>query len=398
MRNVQVVMPAYKYVLNNVYHNTIDGFWYPIVDNKKCIECGRCLKACLAFNKFNNRTPLKCYAGYNKNEKIRLKSSSGGIFFELAKLTINNGGIVFGAVFDKNWNVTHVSAKSIDEVQQMLGSKYVQSNTLDTYKECKTYLNEGKEVLYSGTPCQIGGLHKFLGKNYNNLFTVDLICHGAPSPGVWQRYLKETFSPKTMIFQAKMPKNTSPDISSFIRSIKFRDKTYGWEKFSFVVNSKLISKRGSNMILLSHIYSKNPYMKGFLNDLFLRESCYNCPSRKLSSQSDITIGDFWGVHKLNMDDMNDHKGLSIITINTTKGNVIFKEISSNFVIRELSYAQAVESNSNLIQIANKNTKKVNKFKKFEHKMLLSQAIEKTLHINIIKKIIIKIKYKLRIIK
>lgn len=384
-----------------INHKVKDGFWYPIVDEQSCIECTRCVKVCPAIKQLEQRTPLNCYAGYNTNDNIRQKSSSGGIFWELARNTISKGGIVFGAVFDAEWHVVHKSAKTLEEVEPMLGSKYLQCDTENTFQECKKYLKQGKYVLYSGTPCQIEGLHKYLGKSYENLFTLDFICHGVPSPGIWHRYLNENFG-KNAAVKAADGKNTVLNLSlnakSPIGDIKFRDKTDGWEKFRFVVRSKSASKADKNSVLLSDIYSNNPYMKGFLNDLYLRESCYNCPARCFASHSDITIGDFWGVHSLKMDDMNDKKGLSIITINSDKGKDKFQEISSKLILRELSFLQAIESNSNLINIAKKNIEKVAQFNKYASIMPLKEAIDKTLYVSLLKRIFFKIRNKLNFIK
>lgn len=379
----------------------VNDFLYPSIDINICIDCGKCLKTCPAYNKMASRTPLHCYAAYNKDEDLRLKSSSGGVFIEIAKYVLLNDGVVFGAVFDNDWNVHHVSATSMEEVYPMMGSKYVQSRIENSFKEAKEALLGGKTVLFSGSPCQIAGLHKFLVKEYDNLLTMDFVCHGVPSPGMWKEYLKNTFSLNTAV-KAVDGKNTvlnsSLNATPPIGEIKFRDKTDGWEKFRFVVRSKSASKADQNSVLLSAIYSDNHYMRGFLNDLYLRESCYHCPARSFSSLSDITIGDFWGVHKLEMDDMNDDKGLSVVTINTQKGIDLFNDISSELTFKKLTFDQVIVSNPNLIHIAKKNVKGINKFQRNLLKMSFCEAIDKTLHMNIINKIILKFKYKFGLIK
>lgn len=168
-----------------------NGFLYPSIDTNICIDCGKCLKVCPAYNKMEPRTPLHCYAAYNKDEDLRLKSSSGGVFIEIAKYVINLGGVVFGAVFDDTWNVHHVAASTIEEVYPMMGSKYVQSRIENTFIEAKKYLKEGRYVLFSGTPCQIAGLNRFLVKDYSNLITMDMVCHGVPGIKQWNAYLDE---------------------------------------------------------------------------------------------------------------------------------------------------------------------------------------------------------------
>jgi hypothetical protein len=185
---------------------------------------------------------------------------------------------------------------------------------------------------------------------------------------------------------------------SLLGGIKFRDKTDGWENYRLVVSGKPTFEADKNSILLSDIYSKNPYMKGFLNDLFLRESCYHCPARSFSSQSDMTIGDFWGVHQLGMDDMNDQKGLSIVTVNSKKGKILFSKVAHRFILRELTFEKAVESNSNFVHTNKKDTEKVGKFNEYAKDMPLIEAIDKTLYVNLGKRIMSKIKNKLGFFK
>ena len=381
-----------------------DGFLYPQIDNSLCVNCGLCVKACPALSDEVAAKPYKAYALFNKDDDERRESSSGGVFISFAKRMIEEGGVVCGVVFDSRWMPHHVCAETLEDMRPMMGSKYVQSRTDKVYQECEVYLKSGRKVLFTGTPCQCSALHTFLRhKEYPNLLTIDVICHGVPSPGVWKEYLNETFGEQSSCRrQAADGKNTvlnsSLNATPPIGEIKFRDKTDGWEKFRFVVRSKSASKADQNSVLLSAIYSDNHYMRGFLNDLYLRESCYHCPARSFSSLSDITIGDFWGVHKLEMDDMNDDKGLSVVTINTQKGIDLFNDISSELTFKKLTFDQVIESNPNLIHIAKKNVKGINKFQRNLLKMSFCEAIDKTLHMNIINKIILKFKYKFGLIK
>ena len=168
-----------------------NGFKYPIVDKEKCINCGLCEKVCpILNNKKEQQKEIKAYACYNKNIEERLKSSSGGIFILLAKEILKRNGIVFGAAFDENFNVKHISIDNEKDIEKLMGSKYVQSNMGKVYKEVKEFLENGKYILFSGTPCQIEGLKKFLKKDYDKLYTQDIICHGVPSPKIWQMYLE----------------------------------------------------------------------------------------------------------------------------------------------------------------------------------------------------------------
>ena len=166
-----------------------EGFLYPQVNSAICIDCGLCEKVCPVINQSAPREPLVVYAAKNNNEDIRLKSSSGGIFTLLAEKVIEEGGVVFGAKFDADWNVVHDYTETIEGLAAFRGSKYVQSIIGDNFKTAKQFLNNGRKVLFSGTPCQIAGLKKYLRKEYDNLLTVDVVCHGVPSPMVWRDYL-----------------------------------------------------------------------------------------------------------------------------------------------------------------------------------------------------------------
>nr|MCR4903058.1 Coenzyme F420 hydrogenase/dehydrogenase, beta subunit C-terminal domain [Butyrivibrio sp.] len=169
-------------------HEDEYGFIYPVVDEKLCIGCGACKKDCSYQNKDETNVPLECYAAVSKNKDQAKRSASAGIFSALATKTLLNGGVVYGAAFDKAWNVNHISIGSADELYKLQGSKYTQSNTGKTFSEVKKALIEGKNVLYSGTPCQIAGLKGFLGKDYNNLLTVDIVCHGVPNNKMFKEY------------------------------------------------------------------------------------------------------------------------------------------------------------------------------------------------------------------
>lgn len=168
-----------------------EGFLYPKVDVAVCIDCGLCEKVCPVINQNVPKEPLQVFAAKNKNEDQRLRSSSGGVFILLAENIIKQGGVVFGARFDKNWEVEHGYAETLEELEPLMRSKYVQSRIGNTYKEAEMFLKQGRKVLFVGTSCQIAGLHKFLRKEYENLLTVDFICHGVPSPGVWRKSSEE---------------------------------------------------------------------------------------------------------------------------------------------------------------------------------------------------------------
>lgn len=274
-----------------------EGFLYPQVDEESCVNCGLCEKVCNELNPYDTREPLQVLAAINKDDEVRQKSSSGGIFHLLAEKTIREGGVVFGARFDENWQVVIDYAEDMKGVEAFMGSKYVQARMGKAYADAKRFLNEGRKVLFSGTPCQVAGLHKFLRKPYDNLLSVDLICHGVPSPKVWRAYLEE------VVKQGQS-----------ISCVEFRNKEKGWKKFSFFLRYNGVGKTVS---MLSP-FTENHYMKAFLSDIILRPSCYECKARGCSSQSDITIADFWGIETL-LPEMDDDKGTSLVLVNTNAG-------------------------------------------------------------------------------
>ena len=315
-----------------------EGFLYPHKNVPKCIDCGLCKKVCPIKQKFAKCEAKEIFAVKNEIDEERINSSSGGFFICLAKFVLTQKGVVFGAVFDTDCEVHHIAAKSMEELSDMLGSKYVQSRIENTYNEALEYLKEGKWVLFTGTPCQIKGLHTFLkNKRYSNLLTMDFLCHGVPSPGVWRKYLSETFNEINNRLLAVAGKNSVLNLSlnsTFPEwNVNFRDKLgSGWKKYRFVIRKKSASKADQNTVLLSDIYYDNPYMKGFLSDIYLRPSCYECKCKNGDSQSDITIGDYWGVKEVDRE-LDDDKGLSIVMINTDKGMDVFTSLSDLFYQR-----------------------------------------------------------------
>ncbi len=275
-----------------------EGFLYPVVDESKCTHCGLCLKACpLLAKQNNNKQEPDCYAVMAPDE-IRAKSSSGGMFTLLAEYVIYGGGYVCGTAFKEDWSVHHIMVNKLEDLDKLRGSKYVQSNTENCYKEIKSLLQQDKLVLFTGTPCQIAGLYSFLDKEYDNLITCDILCHGAPSNGVWQKYLHENF-----------------DINK-IKNVNFRDKSQiGWSCSHCTItldnNKKIVT---------------NDYTKLFHNRTILRKSCENCKFSKLPRPADITLGDWWGI-KDYAPEINDNKGLSLVLINTAKGEQLFNELN-----------------------------------------------------------------------
>ena len=313
-----------------------EGFLYPRVNEETCIKCGLCEKVCPILNQADKLPVLEVLAVKNPNEDERMNSSSGGVFLPLAREVINQGGVVFGAVYDESWEVHHDYAEKIKDIYPMMGSKYLQSKIENSYKEAERFLKQGREVMFVGSPCQIAGLRTFLrNKEYPNLLAVDFLCHGVPSPGVWRRYLAETYggydAKAQSCLQATAGKNTvllsSLNATSPIGDIKFRDKTEsGWKKYRFVVRQKSASKADQNSVLSSDIHYDNPFMRGFLSDIYLRPSCYECKCKNGINHSDLTIADYWGINIVDPA-FDDDKGVGLVLINSQKGKVYFDSLN-----------------------------------------------------------------------
>lgn len=271
-----------------------EGFLYPQVDTNSCIDCGLCEKVCPSINQDKNGSIKGVYAAKNDNEDVRMQSSSGGIFSLLAERVVSEGGVVFGARFNKDWQVEHAYTEDVKGLAAFRGSKYVQSVVSETYKEAERFLKEGRKVLYSGTPCQIAGLKHYLRKEYDNLLAVECVCHSVPSPLVWKKFLEQHRNGRT------------------VKHVNFRDKSTGWSnyKYSLVIDYE----NGDKEI----IPGGQPYMKALVANLSTRPSCSDCKVRGGRSGADLSIGDFWGVWNINPI-LDDNKGTTILIAYTDKG-------------------------------------------------------------------------------
>ena len=322
-----------------------EGFLYPIVDTALCIDCGLCEKVCPVINQSEPRKPQKVYAAYNKNEEVRLQSSSGGIFTLLAEETIKNGGVVFGVKFNKDWMPEFGYTETLEGLSPFRGSKYVQAIVGNAYKKAEEFLKSGREVLFSGTPCQIAGLKKYLRREYENLLAVDIICHGVPSPKVWNMYLEETCS--KLLKTIPDGKNSvgfanGETYKSCIEAISFRSKITGWKKYSFLLKLNFSNYDGKNTGVFAETLDKNTYMRAFLSDIILRPSCYNCPAKQGKGHSDITIADFWGINNIDPS-FDDNKGCGLIFVNTTKGDKAYSNLS--LIAKEKTFEEGIKYNS-----------------------------------------------------
>lgn len=298
----------------------MEGFLAPVIDQDDCIHCGVCDKSCPLDKQLEPSSAVNAYACYSTDEENRLNSSSGGLFFHLGLYVLGLHGVVFGARFDKDWNVYMDYTEDIEGLKFFRGSKYVQADTKQSYQQVESFLKDGRFVLYSGTPCQIAGLKSYLRKQYDNLICVDFICHGVPSPLIWKKYLCEMSHDKLRI-------QKSEDITN----IEFRNKSNGWRKFNFSIDYRSLSDK---IKYYSEYAFRNDYMRLFLFDYSLRESCYDCQFKKGRSGSDLTIADFWSIEKV-FPEMDDNKGISSIIVHTEKGKESFDAISGDLIYKKV---------------------------------------------------------------
>lgn len=313
-------------------HRDEKGFLYPQVCEKSCIDCGLCEKVCPVYHPSEAKEPKQIYASKNDNISERLTSSSGGVFILLAKQTINQGGVVFGVTFDSDWNPIHSFSETVEGLAQFQGSKYVQSRIDGAYVQAKSFLDAGRRVLFSGTPCQIAGLKLFLRREYDNLLTVEVICHGVPSPKVWQDYKDSIRRPKGAGVGEKTVLSSLNETPS-IEGISFRNKQNGWRKYDFVVRFSADQREAGKFGLSSikaekekrEYHRDNLYMKAFLKNLILRPSCFSCPAKSGRSGADMSLGDFWSIGRY-LKEWNDDKGVTLVYLNSDKGCDYFGSI------------------------------------------------------------------------
>lgn len=307
-----------------------EGFFYPKVCTVNCTNCDLCEKVCPVINKNESRVPVNTVAAINTDENVRMKSSSGGIFSLLAKIVIEQDGVVFGVRFDNEWNVIHDYIDKEEDLDHFCGSKYVQSHIGNAFSQVRSYLQAGRMVLFSGTPCQVAGLYKYLRKDYGNLVTVDFVCHGVPSQKVWQSYLN---------YELKMKQGQTGEgeFKSF-KKISFRNKTNGWKKY----NIELIFSDSQRYM---QYFAENPYMIGFINNLYLRPSCYHCAFRSFRSHSNFTLADFWGVENIHPE-IDDDKGVSVLFVNDN--NAYVEKLLNRISYKKVSFDDVVLGNRSIV--------------------------------------------------
>lgn len=332
-----------------------EGFWYPQINSSICIDCHLCESVCPVLNPGVEHKPLHVYAAINKNDEIRARSASGGVFTIIAEKVIDEGGVVFGVKFDRDWNVIFGYTETKEGLEEFRRSKYVQAWVGESYREVKRFLKEGKKVLFTGLPCQIAGLNLFLKKEYTNLITVDLICEGVPSPKLWRKYLDEEF----VVYKKKYRTRTHITSSSsrqniFIKDISFRNKSLGWSNFSFSLTiAGNSSENSQNIVFPSYINRNSAYMQLMFRYGNLRPICYVCPFKCCKSGSDLTIADYWGISQLHPE-MDDDKGTSMVFVNTMRGKKYFDLSKTHYL--ETSYEESWPFN-NVVTSSKKHPKR-----------------------------------------
>lgn len=304
-----------------------EGFLYPVIDENLCIHCNLCKRKCHALDVHEDDKYIpKSFVAYSKNESVRSISSSGGIFYSLARNIIALNGVVYGVVVNPKNEVVHTRAESIDEIKPMLGSKYVQSRIDDNiYQGIKNDLKAGKSVLFSGTPCQCGAIRHFAEKlNTEKLYLVSFVCHGVPSPLVWKQYID---------WQIKQANST-------VENISFRDKTLGWGRFSMSINFK-------NGYRYQKPLDKDYFLKTFLKNNCLRESCHHCQykGKQHYIDNDLMLADWWGAESCQLLTDSADKGISAIFINTKKGLELWNNITDEMNYQEIDFFKASISNA-----------------------------------------------------
>ena len=300
------------------------GFSYPQIDLKKCVDCGKCEQACPLLNCPEYKKPMNSYEAKHKQSEIRKQSSSGGVFSALAQAVFECQGLVVGAAFQSDWSVKHICIESIEDLPELRGSKYVQSETRDCFLQIKKELESGRMVLFSGCPCQCAALNAFLGKGVaGKLFLVDFICHGMLSQTLFFEYLKDLEE-----------KNKSK-----IKEFSFRDKTYGW----IDSGPKVVFENGREKCWPLY---EDLYMQGYFQALCMKEACYSCIYKNFHSGSDLTLGDFWGGEVLDPE-FYEKDGVSIVSVQTEAGQSLLRKAEKNLILKDMGLEVLTKYNQGL---------------------------------------------------
>lgn len=305
------------------------GFLCPVIEAEACVSCGLCEKSCPVINPLKiSENERKAYAAYSKDEAMRLSSASGGVFTEISKAVLQQNGVVYGAAYNKQFEVAHICVENEKALSMLRGAKYAQSDLRGIFAQIKQRLDGGQMVLFSGTPCQVGGLKSFLHKDYENLLTVDFVCHSVPSPMAWREYVK---------YRAQQDCGGELPVA-----INLRSKKTGWSRYQY---SNLFEYLyGSDHTAKS---SESLYMKLFVGGYINRESCANCRFKGYSRVSDLTIGDFWGIWDI-APEMDDNKGTSVILVQSGMGAKLLDSVTDRLIIKSVTLEEASRQNGAML--------------------------------------------------
>lgn len=307
----------------------VEGFLRPVVEREICVDCGLCRKVCpvLSSVRILRTAETVAYAAYNLDSVVREQSTSGGIFTELCKWVLAQGGIVFGAAYDENFRVKHYMVDNESELWRLRGAKYAQSDLSDCFLQIKMYLESGRKVLFSGTPCQVVGLQQYLGRVWEQLLLVDVVCHGVPSPAVWKQYI-----------QYRSEIDADGNIPS---AINLRSKKTGWPGYSVLFDY-------SEHSCYSALNFDDPYMRVFVGNLCLRPSCYDCSFKGVVRTSDFTLADYWGIER-QIPELYDGKGTSLVLLHSEKAKQVWQDLFALFCSQQVDPKQAVVENPSAVK-------------------------------------------------
>lgn len=315
-----------------------DGFLYPAIAAGRCTNCGLCRVVCRSrtSNMVKNGKPLATYAAINKDMNVLKSSSSGGVFTALASIVFEKKGVVFGCAFDNELNAEHICVDKREDLQKLQGSKYVQSSIRDAYNRVLDHLRSGRLVLFTGTPCQIGGLKAYLGADYSNLITADVICHGVPSQAFFKDYIGCLES----------------ELGGRVIDFRFRDKSCGSPGYI----AKIVYKKNGMVLEKLMPWFTSYYYDYFLKGHILRDSCYECMYTHGSRPGDISIGDYWGVQTFHPE-LDTSNGVSLLLINTEKGMSLIEGLARMVSLVESTFEKAATQNAQLSHPPAKSSKR-----------------------------------------
>lgn len=307
-----------------------NGFLFPKVDEARCVSCGLCELVCPVMHllKKTEKKP-EAYAAYTKDEDARMASSSGGLFTEIAGVVLEDGGVVFGAAYDDRFRVVHRCAETREDLAALRGAKYAQSDLTDIFPQIRRYLDNGRKVLFFGTPCQVAGLQAFLRKPCSNLLTIDCVCHSVPSPMAWQEYVQ---------YRAGQDNGGELPVS-----VNLRSKQSGWSNYRY--SNVFFYQNGRSHSVIS---ADSLYMKLFGGGYLSRTSCAACRFRGYHRCSDLTLGDFWGIWNI-APELDDNKGTSVVLVQSEKGAELIRRLNSRLVIKPVTLEEASKENPAMLR-------------------------------------------------